>query len=190
VVVEPLEVSQVGSRGSDVDVQVWPAVTGHLQAERGGDGGGPQPLGDAAAAGHVDLEAVHGAGLAHPAEVGQVGAVLTGGDVGIDGIAHLAQSDQVVGGDGLFEPPNVQVLRRSHHPDGLLATVATVGVDEELDALPDDLPGLAHPVQVAAGFGPPRLGDLDLDPCDALVRPAGQLPPQLTVVVCRKPPLP
>ena len=77
-----------GGAGSGSAAATWAcrcgrAVPGDLQAVGGGDGGGAQPVGDAAAAGGVGLQAVHGAGCAHAAEVGEVVAVLAGGDVGV-----------------------------------------------------------------------------------------------------------
>ena len=63
VVVEPLQVAQVGRGGGDVGVQVRRAVPGDLQAVRRRDRRDAQPLGDAAAARRVGLEAVDGARL-------------------------------------------------------------------------------------------------------------------------------
>ena len=133
VVVEPLQVPQVGDGGRGVDVQVRGAVPGDLQVVRGGDGGDPEPLGDAAAAGGVGLQAVDGARGAHALEVGEVAAVLAGGDVGGHGVAHPAQPVEVVGGDRLLEPADVAVGDRLQDPDRLLGGVAAVGVDEQLD---------------------------------------------------------
>ena len=105
--------------------------------------GDPQPLGDAAAAGHVGLQAVDGAGRAHPPEVVQVVAVLPGGDVGGDGVADLAQAVEVVGGDGFLEPAHVRGRpRRVMTRIACLRRVAAVGVDEQLDVVADDVAGL------------------------------------------------
>ena len=100
------------------------AVPGDSQVVRGGDGRDAQPSVIPAAAGRVGLQAVDRAGRAHPPEVGEVVAVLAGGDVGGDRVADLAQPVEVVGGDRLLEPADVEVVvPAAHHPDGLLAPV-------------------------------------------------------------------
>src|SRR6202000_1892132 len=62
VVVEPLQVPEVRDGRGGVGVQVRRAVPGDLEPEGSRDGPGPQPLGDAAAAGGIGLQAVHRAG--------------------------------------------------------------------------------------------------------------------------------
>ena len=109
VVVEPLQVPQVGYGGCGVDVQVRGAVPGDLQVMRGREGSDPQPFGDAPAAGHVGLQAVDCTASAHPAEVGQVIAVLTGGDIRRDGVPDLTQAIQIIRSDWFLEPPDIQL---------------------------------------------------------------------------------
>ncbi|KOG87402.1 hypothetical protein ADK38_25640, partial [Streptomyces varsoviensis] len=79
VVVEPLQVAEVGDGGRGVRVDVRCAVAGDLEPGRLGEGGDAEPGGDAAAAGGVGLEAVDGPGGDHVLEVGQVVAVFAGG---------------------------------------------------------------------------------------------------------------
>src|SRR6202042_3775212 len=92
VVVKVLQVAEVRDRGGDVGVQVRRAVAGDLQAAGGGHGGGAQPLGDTAAAGHVDLQAVNRLGVDHAGEVGQVEAVLPRGHIRVDLVPDLTQA--------------------------------------------------------------------------------------------------
>ena len=49
-------------------------------------------------------------------------------------------------GDRFLEPAHVQVGSRVHDPDGLLAAVPAVRVDEQLDVAADDDAGLPHAV--------------------------------------------
>ena len=70
VIVEPLQVPQVGCSRSGVGVQVGSAVSGDLQIEGRSDGGRAQPFGDLAAAGHVCQKTVDGVSRAHVPEVG------------------------------------------------------------------------------------------------------------------------
>ena len=82
VVVEPLQVAQVGHGGCGGARAACGAQCPEIvQAERLGQGGCAQPDGEAAAAGGVRLEAVHRAGPQHVPEVGQGVAVLPGGHV-------------------------------------------------------------------------------------------------------------
>jgi hypothetical protein len=111
-------------------MQVWGVVPGNLQVMRGRDGSDSQPFGDATAARHVGLQAVHRAGSAHPTEVGQIIAVLIGGDIRRDGVPHLAQAIQIIGSDWFLKPPDIQLGRGPDYPDGLLAVVTAVGIDE------------------------------------------------------------
>ena len=80
-------------------------------ATRLAEGPDAQEAGDPAAAGRVGLEHVDGAGLEHPAEIGQVVAVLAGGDVhaGRAAVAEQPQPVEVVGGDRLLEPGHPQL---------------------------------------------------------------------------------
>jgi hypothetical protein len=184
VIVEPLQVPQVGNGRRGVSVQVGGAVSGELKPVGGGHRRDPQPLGDAAAPGHVGLQAVHGTRRTHPAEVVQIPAVFAGRDVGGHAVPDLAQAVEIVGGDRFLEPAHVQVGGRVHDPDGLLAAVPAVRVDEQLDVIADDGPGLPHAVQVARWVRAPGLADLDLDPGNALPgRPAAQLIAELALVV-------
>jgi hypothetical protein len=176
VVVEVLEVPQVGNGSGDVGVQVRRAVAGDLQAARGRDGGDALPLGDAAAAGDVGLQAVDRLGVHHPGEVDQVVPVLARGDVGRHLVADLAQPVEVVGADRLLEPGHVLVRQRTGDPHRLLAAVAAVGVHVQLGVGADHPPCEHDPGQVPAGPRAPGLADLDLDPGDAQVaRPAFEL---------------
>ena len=95
VVVEPLQMAQVGDRYGRVRVNVRGAVAGQLETVGLGDGCGAQPDRDAAASGRVRLQAVHRRD--HAGEVGEVVSVFSGRDVGGDGVAHLGQAGEVVG---------------------------------------------------------------------------------------------
>ena len=67
VVVEVLQVAQVRDRRAGVGVQARGAVRRYLQPARGRDGRRARPLGEAAAAGRVDLLALGVPTSAHPA---------------------------------------------------------------------------------------------------------------------------
>ena len=58
MIVEPFQVAQVRHGSEHSGMLVWGAVPGDLQAVLVGEGGDAEELGDAAAAGHVDLDAV------------------------------------------------------------------------------------------------------------------------------------
>ena len=91
MIVEPLQMPQVRRGGGRVSVQMRTAMPGDLQTVSGGDGGDPQPFGNATAPGHIGLQAVHRLRRAHPAEVVQVIAVFPRGDVRQDGSTDLPQ---------------------------------------------------------------------------------------------------
>jgi len=175
VVVEPLQMTGVGHGRGDVGVQMWGAVTRDVQPEPLGDGRRAQPHGDAAAAGHVGLKAVDGSGGRHPSEVRQVVAVLTGRDVRGDGIAHLVQPAEVVGGDGFLEPDDAEVCHDRGYAHGLFAGVATVRVDVQLRRVAHGAAGQPGAVQIAGLLPAPGFGDLDFHAVDALLGPAAQL---------------
>jgi hypothetical protein len=60
------------------------------------------------------------------AAVVEVGAVFAGGYVGVDTVPHLAQTCQIVGGDGLVKPSDVQFRRVSDDADRLFGTVSAI----------------------------------------------------------------
>src|SRR5579859_7995823 len=101
---EVLHVAQVGDGGGDVGVQVRRAVARDLQAAGGRHRGGALPLGDAAAAGDVDLQAVDRLRVDHPGEIDQVVPVLACSDIGGHLVANLAQPVEVVGTNRFLEP--------------------------------------------------------------------------------------
>ena len=176
MIVEVLEVTQVGDGGGHVGVQVRRAVAGDLQAPGGRHGGDALPLGDAAAAGDVGLQAVHRLRVDHPGEVDQVIPVLARRDIRHHLVANLPQPVEVVGADRLLEPGHVLVRHRLGHPNRLLAAVTAVGVHVELDVGADHPAREGDPGQVPAGPRAPGLANLDLDPGDAQVaRPAFEL---------------
>src|SRR5690242_9038020 len=76
VVVEPLEVAQVGSGRCGSGVQVRGAMPGDLQPMRGGDCRSLQPASDSTATRRVCLKAVDGARRAHALEILGVIAVF------------------------------------------------------------------------------------------------------------------
>ena len=185
---EVLEVAQVGDGGGDVRVQVGRAVAGDLQAAGGRHGGGALPLGDAAAAGDVGLQAVDRLRVDHPREVDQVVPVLARGDIGGHLVANLAQPVEVVRADRFLEPGHVLVRHRPGHPHRLLAAVAAVGVHVELGVGADHPPREHDPSQVPARPRAPGLADLDLDPGDVEVaRPALELSARGRLVVGGEP---
>ena len=71
VIVEILDVPQVGHRDAHPRVQVGGAVPGDLEVVRGRQRRPAQELGDATAAGHVQLQAIHRVGGDEPRRVGQ-----------------------------------------------------------------------------------------------------------------------
>ena len=181
---EVLEVTQVGDGGGHVGVQVRRAVAGDLQAAGGRHRGGAQPLGDPAAAGDVDLQAVNGPRVDHAGEIDQVVPVLARGDIRGDLVPDLAQPVQVVGADRFLEPGHVLVRHRAGHPHRLLAAVAAVGVDVQFGVGADHAAREGDPGQVPAGPCAPGLADLDLDPGDAqVVGPALELGARRGLVV-------
>ena len=81
VIVEQLNVPQIGHGSGDRDMKVGCAVGGYLDIPRGGEGRRLKPRGVPAAAGDVDLEAVHRVGGEHAFEIGLVIAILPRRDV-------------------------------------------------------------------------------------------------------------
>ena len=116
VIVEVLQVAQVGHRSGHVGVQVGGAVTRNLEVVGLGHRRRPQPDGVAAAAGDVDLQAVDRAGAHHLGEVIKAVAVLPGGHIGTTAITDLPQPIEVVGGYRLFKPDDVVLARRTAGP--------------------------------------------------------------------------
>ena len=94
VIVEVLDVPQVGYCRPYVRVQIGRAVPGNLQVVRGRQGRAAQELADPAAPGHIELQAVHRAD--EPRRVGQRPAVLAGRDVGPHLLAHCRQAREVL----------------------------------------------------------------------------------------------
>ena len=165
VIVEVLQMAQVGHCSFYVGVKVGSAVTRHLEIVGRGPRRCPQPDGVAAAPGDIDLQAVDRSGAHHLGEIIKAVAVLPGGHVGATGITDLPQPIEVIGGHRLFEPDNVVlVVELLAHPYRLFAGVATIGVYVQFHVVADDLPGQRHPGQVPSGVIAPRLADLDLDP--------------------------
>jgi hypothetical protein len=182
VVGEVLEVAEVGDGHGRVGRQGLGAMGGNLEVVGGGEGGDAQPFGDPRAARDVRLEAVHRTGLEHAPEVGQVVAVLAGGDVGGALVADLAQARQVIGGDRLLEPGDAHARELPSEPDRLLAAVGAVGVDVQLDLVAQRPAHARDPLQVAPGEGAPGAADLELHPRDPVASgPAAELLDQLVV---------
>src|SRR6476469_3541085 len=142
-----------------------------------------EEFGDAAAAGHIDLDAVDRFGVDEVQEVGKAVAVLPRGDVAAERVADLPQSGMVIGADGLLEPGDAEAFEGAAQADGLRHGVSAVGVDEHLDVGTDQLTGLLYPVQVAGLTATPVLADLDLDSGHAEIEPAVDLFAELSVVV-------
>src|SRR5581483_3762427 len=150
----------------DRRVQVRGAVAGDLEVVGRGDVGSPQPPGVPAAAGGVGLQAVDRPGGDHAGEVVGRVAVLAGRHVGVAPVADERQALEIVGGDRFLVPGHAGVGQGLPHPDGLLALVAAVGVDVELDPFAHGPAGQSDPLEVAFLAAAGRLGDLDLDPRD------------------------
>ena len=104
MVVEVLDVAQAGHGHAGMCVQIRRAVRGNLQVVRGGQGGAAEELGEAAAPGRVELQAVHRARLDEPRRVSERPAVLPGGHVGEHLTADRGQPCQVLAGHRLLEP--------------------------------------------------------------------------------------
>jgi len=164
------------------DVLGGDAVPGDLQVLAGGDGRAAEPAGDAAAARHIDLQAVHGPGRAHPLGVLRTVGVLTGGDVAPQLPAQQRQPGQVVGGHRLLEPDDAQLVVPGADAAALAGGVAAVGVHHDLHVVADELAGQCGAGEVARRVATPVLPDLDLDRSDPLLScPGGQLRAELVV---------
>ena len=118
VVMEVLQVAQVRHGHGDLRVQVRRAVPGHLDVVRGGQRGAAEELGDAAAAGHVELQAVHRARGQQPLGVGQRPAVLARRHVGPHLLPDRGQPGEVLRGTGSSNQvtPNPSIGRPSAPP--------------------------------------------------------------------------
>src|SRR5689334_3652946 len=80
--------------------------------------------------------------------VGERPGVLAGGHVGRDPAAHVPQPVEVVRAHRFLEPGHAEVVEAAPHPHRLADRVAPVGVDEQLDVVPDGLAGEPHPGEV------------------------------------------
>jgi hypothetical protein len=96
VVVEVLDVAQVGRHAGDVGVQRLPAVRRERRLMSRASGRDAQPLGDSSTAPHVSLQHVDRMRLEHVLEVTEVVAVLAGGDVERQRLSKLREALQVV----------------------------------------------------------------------------------------------
>lgn len=130
-----------------------------------------QQAGDAAAPGHVRLQAVDAPAGDQVAEVRQDVAVLPGGDVQASRppVAQQAQAVEVVGAHGFLEPPHVPPVTEPLGPrQRLFAGQRPIGVAEQPRLVAD---GLADGVEAGRVLlGPARR--LDLHPRDALRHPS------------------
>jgi hypothetical protein len=184
VVVEILDVPQVGHRDSDTRVQVGCAVPGNLEVVGSGQGRSAEEFGDAAAAGHVQLEAIHGAGVDEPRRVGQRPAVLSRGHIEPHLPPYRGESSQILRGNGLLEPGHPVLRQPISNPHCLRGCVAAVGVHVECGIGSDDLAGQGDPREIPILPGAPAFADLDLHPRDVvLLHPADQLVAGLLIVV-------
>jgi hypothetical protein len=184
VVVEVFDVPQVGHRHARPRVQVGGAVPGDLEVMPRRQGTGAQKLGDAAAPGHVQLQAVHRARVDEARRVGQGPAVLARRDVGHDRLPHRGEPGEVLGGHRFLEPAHPVRGHQVGDAHRLPGGVAAVGVHVEFGVRPDHLAGERHASQIAAHVAAPALTDLDLHPRNViLLHPAGQLVAGLAVVV-------
>ena len=86
VVDEPLDVPQIRRRRRNVSVQRGGAVRGNLQIVRLRENGAAEPPGVPAAAGDIELQAVHH--RAQPVDVIKVVGVFPGGHVAVHRAAH------------------------------------------------------------------------------------------------------
>ena len=140
-------------------------------------------LGDPAAAGDVQLQAVHRARADQRGRVGQRPAVLAGGHVHGDLAPHRGQPGEILRGHRLLEPGHAVIGQSLADPHRLAGGVAAVRVDVQLPVRSDDLAGQRHPLEITLLVAAPGLPDLDLHPAYAVGQPAGQLVPGLLIVV-------
>ena len=94
--------------------------------------------GAAAATGRIRLQDIHRAGREHAFEISNVVTVLAGRDVhpGRAVVAHHAQAWQIVGGNGFFEPADVEFRKGVSKFECLFPRIGSVRVDEELRSPP------------------------------------------------------
>ncbi len=181
VVVEVLDVDHALHRAAGVRGDRRGAVRGERQVARLAQAIDPQEVRDPAAARHVSLEDVNGAGLEHPLVVGKVPAVLArrDGQPGRSAPPDLGQPGKILRTDRLLEVGDALVAEGLPPQQGLRRRVGAVAVDHQLDLRPGDLP---HELD-ATGVGELVAAHLDLHAAQAGVRPLADLIAQLSLAV-------
>jgi hypothetical protein len=150
--------------------------------------GAAEEVGDPAASGHVELQAVHGARRNERGRIGQRPAVLAGRHVRPDLPPDRGQPGEVLRGHRLLEPGHAKGVQLGGDPYRLPRGITAVGVDVQLGARADHLAREPDASQVAALVAAPRLADLDLHPRNLLfIRPPAELVPGALVGVAGEP---
>ena len=154
-------------------MQVGEPVGGDGEVVGGGQPRDAAPLGDAAADPGVGLEDVGGAPVDELQEVPARRVDLAGGDRRLHRLRDPRVAVDVVGHQGLLDPAGVPLFPRAHRPDRARRVApGVVGVEEELDAGADGLPGGGDSQRVLRRRHP---ADLDLDGVEAHVHVAAHL---------------
>ena len=133
---------------------------------------------DARAASSISLQYIHGARFQQAAEIILIISVFARGDFHSrgDAIANQPQTFQIVRGNRLFEPGNLELGKSLSHGQRLFASVCSVGVDEELRFGSDGLARCSDSLDVAVGIG----SHLHLDHANAIGSPSAKLALKLT----------
>src|SRR5579883_2426537 len=137
-------------------------------------GGDLQESANASATRDVGLKYVHGSRLQHAVKIEDVVPVFSGGYVHSRRrpVANHTKAFQVVGRDRLFEPAHSVVMREDLRlRERQLATVGSVGIDEETSVRSNRVASYSHPLDVPLGIA----SDFHFHKLDPLRCPASEL---------------
>jgi len=138
MIMEILEVPGAAGSTTSVQMNTGRGVGREGQSERVAQGGRLHKASDAGAAGGIRLEDIHCPRLEHAAEIGQIIAILASGNFhsGRDALTQEVQAFEILRGDWLLKPTNVKLREYLRLPEGFLARVGAISVDEQTRVSP------------------------------------------------------